>query len=141
MNVITEELRRQAALWRALTGGEAAAAQEETETDRRGRPPSPVGVREAGRPVREAAEPAGIFRRPGETEEAAAVVLRIRAAGTMAAADRRRSAVVDMAASAAGQVSGSPYFWEESPAAEPAQELSRLFERDARRYDGGFSLY
>ena len=25
--------------------------------------------------------------------------------------------------------------------AEPARELSRVFERDARRYDGGFSLY
>lgn len=142
MDVIADELRRQAALWRVLTTGETTAAQEKAEPG--DKPPDPAGGRETGNLVRstgKAAEPVGGIYRPGETGGAASAVLRAGTAGTGVPAGQGRSAAAAEWAPLTGRDSESLYFWEESPAAEPARALSRLFERDARRYDGGFFLY
>jgi len=137
MDTITDELLRQTALWRALTFGEARNALEETEAPAKAAR-SDGAAAETGEAAGDWTELARVLLRRG-AESRTAINFPQRDMPEMADVSAHGSAGSLETEAAENETAFS--YPAGSWTAEPARELSRVFERDARRYDGGFSLY
>ncbi|MBQ7777759.1 MAG: hypothetical protein IJ396_02520 [Oscillibacter sp.] len=142
MDYIREELLRQRNAWAALLRSGQRTEAETSETR--------SGIAESG-----LAEPAAESSQAHGRYEAEKVLLAAQrrlwpARQTRAARGRGGDAAEDMAAAGwaggaelAGMTArpGLQGLRPESGREQGAKELSRLIERDSRRYDGGFALY
>lgn len=136
MDAITDELVRQAVLWQALTFCEAQNPSEKPETP--GKTPqaeTPAEVRPADGGWMDLAQT--LLVRSESARSAIPFAQReMQAAGVSA-----HRLTDNLGAETAADSDATVLYSEASWTAEPARELSRAFERDARRYDGGFSLF
>ncbi len=143
MNYIDAILARQDERFRALLRGERAAGQSEREegtaADRQAAPERAASGDRRDREARPEAVPDRSMRHTAASEES-------EAAGRGYPAEeqtvgRIRGSVGMIAEWQDVQAAGWSIAVRPEEQTDPAQALSRLLERDARRYDGGFSLY
>lgn len=159
MNYVQEELLRQERALTALLSGQRAARQEEAPPEQAEADPGSTAAREADAPLRAAAR-AGTQR---AGDQAASRADPAEADGTpeggtaggspgRETAARRSGDRAGRGTPAAAWSSGIPQpgvpGWRETASSGlpgaggvPAEALSRAIQRDARRYDGGFTLY
>ena len=152
MDTITNELLRQTALWRVLTGHKTRRASEEmvdsakaARSEETGAPaktlqPETAASAETGGVSEDWAKLAQVLlRRESEFRKTAGSVTQ---GNTPEPVDVTvHSLTRTPETKAAADLEAAFSFPAGSWTVEPARELSFVFERDARRYDGGFSLY
>ena len=142
MDYIREELLRQRQAWSALL-----RSGQQTETEERTQP----AVGEAENPLWADAAEGGRFTASGGAETLPPAANGPGGRQRSAAARRRAAAGKTAAVPAGGSVSGNaaglPVYpamqalRPEMPGEQGVKELSRIIQRDSRRYDGGFTLY
>ena len=142
MDYIREELLRQKRLLAALmTGGhEKEPEVEEGESGKEETIPAMAAADERVKRMRGEGETAVRLRERGERDGVSAAKTRI--SGIYSAGDeswRRWDAVPAQDSTLSAHV--APYGWTAPGPSADARDLSRSIQRDARRYDGGFSIY
>ena len=144
MDYIREELLRQKRLLAALmTGGhEKETEVEEGESGKDEGVPAMLAAAERVKRMRGEGETetAVRLRERGERDGASAAKTRISGIYSDGEESRRRWEAVPAQESTLS-VHVAPYGWTTSEPSADARDLSRSIQRDARRYDGGFSIY
>ena len=143
MDYIREELLRQQAALASLLLGKAAEEEPVGDEETAGGEWS-AGVTARKSPAAAAAElEMENARRPGAagTEEAILLVGTLGRGGDAPARETGGGLGTDSLAESGGERMVTEVLWADTGGMSDAKALSRTFQRDARRYDGGFRLY